>query len=111
MAQNYINKGGHLDYTVPTGQSVVSGDVVVIGDTAGVATGSASAGETVVVACFGAWTLPKATTSGNAFAQGEKVYYDTSTKKCVTDDTKMLIGFAYTAAAQAATTVGVTLTP
>lgn len=109
MAQNEINSGHLFEYIVPTGQTVTNGQVVVMGAVAGVATGSAAAGEKVVVQVSGAWRLPKLTTSGNLFAQGDIVYYDTTAKKCTTDNTKTKIGYAYEAAVLAATEVAVKL--
>jgi predicted RecA/RadA family phage recombinase len=109
MAQNEICSGKLFEYTVPTGNTVTNGQVVVMGAVLGVATGNAAAGETVVVQVDGVWSLPKLTTPGNVFAQGEIVYYDTTAKKCTTDNTKTKIGYAYRAAVLAATEVAVKL--
>lgn len=111
MAQNYINSGEVFEYTVPSSTTIASGDVVVmaVGGASGVALGSGTEGDQIRVKTCGVFTVPKLTTSGNLFAIGAKVYYDTSAKKATSDDTKEFIGYAYAAAILAATTVQVKL--
>lgn len=113
MAQNIIHNTVTevVPYLVPSATTIASGDVVVFaaGGLKGVALGSGTAGETIRVLVVGTVTIPKLTTSGNVFAQGAKVYYDTSTGKASIDDAKEFLGYAFNAAILADTTVNVRL--
>lgn len=111
MAQNYIIEGDVIPYTVPSSTTIESGQVVVmaVGGLHGVALSKGTEGQVISVKVKGVFAIPKLTTSGNAYAIGAKVYYDTSTKKATVDDTKEFIGFAAKAVAQAGTTVEVLL--
>ncbi|MBS3980520.1 MAG: DUF2190 family protein [Rhodobacteraceae bacterium] len=72
MATNLVSAGSHL--TIPAPELVSSGGVVIAGSIAGVALGSASAGEPVDVAVTGIWELPKV--GAQSLALGEPVYWD-----------------------------------
>lgn len=107
MAQNYIESGEVLDYTVPTGATVASGVPVVVGDLIGVALGSGTEGQVVAVKFDGVFELEKAT---GAMAQGAKLYWDNTAKKVTTTATSnTLIGYAWKAEVSGATTVRVRL--
>lgn len=73
MAQNHICPGKVLDFTNGTGEDILSGHVVVVGDVIGVATVDILPTEMGVVAVAEVWELPKAV---EALAQGKKVYWD-----------------------------------
>lgn len=109
MAQNYINSGDTFEYTIPSATTIVSGDVVVMGGVVGIALGGGTETEEIRVRTQGVFTVSKLTTSGNSFAIGARVYYDTTAKKATSDATKTFIGYAYEAEIQAATTVDVLL--
>jgi predicted RecA/RadA family phage recombinase len=109
MAQNYKQSGKVFDYTIPAATTIASEDVVIMGGVAGVALGGGTTGDVIPVQVCGVFNLPKKTTSGNAFTVGSRVYYDPATGTVTTDATKTFIGYAYTAAVQATTTVDVML--
>lgn len=109
MAQNYIHSGDTFEYTIPSLTTIVSGDVVIMGGVVGVALGGGTETEEIRVRTQGVFSLAKLTTSGNLFAIGARVYYDTSAKKATSDATKPFIGYAYNAVIQATTTVEVLL--
>lgn len=109
MAQNYKQSGKVFDYTVPSSTTIASEDVVVMGGVVGVALGGGTTGDVIPVQVCGVFNLPKKTTSGNVFTVGARVYYDPSTGSVTTDATKTFIGYAYTAAIQATTTLDVML--
>ena len=109
MAQNYIQSGDVMPHIVPASTTITSGDVVIIGLLVAVALGSGVADDTIQVKTKGVFSLNKLTTSGNTFEQGDRVYYDTTAKKCTSDTTKTPIGYAYAEAAQADTTMEVML--
>jgi predicted RecA/RadA family phage recombinase len=107
MAQNYIESGDVLDYTVPAGETVVSGSPVIVGDLIGVALSSGTEGQVVAVMLEGVFELPKAT---GAIAHGATVYWNATTGKVTTTATdNTLIGYAWKAEISAATTIRVRL--
>lgn len=69
----YMNDGGRMPYTPSS--AVAAGDVVVIGDTVGVATQAIAANELGTLATRGLFKLPKASGSTTAIAAGTKVYW------------------------------------
>ena len=71
MATNQYSKGNNIDYTATT--AVKSGDVVVVGDTVGIALCDIANNQTGAVAVCGAYELKRATTSG-IISQGAKIY-------------------------------------
>lgn len=83
MAQNYIEDGDLLDYTVATGETLTSGRVVVKGDIVGVALGSGTEGDVVTIQCEGVFEVPKA---ADAIDLGDKLYWDATAGKVTTDD-------------------------
>ena len=72
MATNFVQAGSQL--TIPAPELVSSGAVVIAGSIAGVALGSASAGDPVDVALSGVWELPKV--GAQNLTLGEPVYWD-----------------------------------
>lgn len=72
MSTNFVQAGSQI--TIPAPELVSSGAVVIAGSIAGVALGSASAGEPVDVAVTGIWELPKV--GAQTLALGEPVYWD-----------------------------------
>lgn len=100
MAQNYINSGDVFEYTVPSATTIVSGQPVFIGSILGVALGAGTAGQLIQVKTSGVFTLPKATGTGSAIAQGARAFWDNTAKKVTgvaTDNTH--IGYGYVASA------------
>lgn len=105
--QNFIERGHTIVVTAPTG-GLSSGDGVLVGSLFAVAVAGFAAGETGAAAIGGVYTLSK--TTGEAWTQGEKLYWDASAGEVTataTDNT--LIGCAFAAAASAATTGAVRL--
>lgn len=67
---NLIEDGKTIDYTVADA-AVTSGEIVVVGDMAGVAVAGGDVGETITLAVEGVYELPK---GSGALAQGKKAY-------------------------------------
>lgn len=101
MARNYIQDGKTITLTAPYQRD--SGLGAQVGSIFGVAlqtVANAVAGE---FATTGVWLLAKLST--DEWAQGDKVYWDNTNKRCDTDPTVgMLIGVATTAAANPSST-------
>lgn len=82
MAQNYIQPGDVIDYTVPAA-GVTSGDVVVMEDNlVGIALGTGVEDDVVSVALEGVFDLAKAS---GAITAGAKIYYDADNENVTTD--------------------------
>src|SRR5690606_35118552 len=79
--KNFVQPGNRI--TVPAPAPVKGGEVVIIGELAGIAFGDAAAGEPVDLALNGVFDLPKV--AADAITVGDAVYYD-ATAKLVTGD-------------------------
>lgn len=107
MAQNYIESGELLGYTVGASETVTAGDVVIKGEIIGVALGTGTEGSVVTIKTTGVFELPKAT---GAITLGAKVYWDATNSVVTTTATgNTLIGSAWSAQASADATVKVRL--
>jgi predicted RecA/RadA family phage recombinase len=102
--KNYIQPGNTITLTAP--YAVVSGDGLLVGAIFGVATGSAALSEPVEAALVGVFDLKKV--GSQAWAAGDKVYWDNANKQTTKTDTgNTLIGAAVEAVAGGATdTIG-----
>jgi predicted RecA/RadA family phage recombinase len=99
--KNYVQDGDMLDLVAPSG-GVVSGTAYLIGAILIVAAVSAAEGEAFAGATEGVYTLPK--TTGEAWTQGAKLYWNDTTKKLTTTASgNTLVGVATAAAASADT--------
>jgi len=98
---------GYVDYT--PGSAVTAGDVVVQSKLLGVATADISANAKGALAIRGVFRFPKNTGSGNSFAAGAKVYWNTSSDKATSTNTDAYAGLAIAAASTSASTVDVLL--
>lgn len=99
--KNYIQRGNTL--TITASGAVTSGQLVVVGSIAGVASTNAAIGEEVEIQVEEVFELPKV--SGDAIALGDKLYWNgTALTKTAGTGAKPLVGYA-TAAAGAGTTV------
>jgi len=78
MASNFVQEGCQVTVTAPTG-GVTSGVGVLIGDLFGVSLNTAIAGANCDIATDGVWDLAK--TSAQAWAVGDKIYWDDANKK------------------------------
>lgn len=81
MKASYVQKGNDINYKNETDKLIERGEVVIFGDTAGVAADDIQPGLTGVLHLTGAYTMPKV--SGTAIDAGAAVYYDTE-NDCVT---------------------------
>ena len=91
MSTNYIQKGDVLDYTA-NGKDIASGDLVIIGSSAGVAKGDIENGSIGSVHIAGIYSLPKA---ADAITQGSKVFWSTANNNITTNKADAtLIGIA-----------------
>lgn len=93
--KNFVQPG--VDITVPAPSDVSSGDFVVVGNLFGVAATSAKAGEQVVIATGGVWSLPKV--SNQAWTVGAKIYATSGGIMTTVPDGNLYVGVAVEAAA------------
>ncbi|MCR8724134.1 DUF2190 family protein [Frigidibacter sp. ROC022] len=94
--KNYVQPGNTLTLTAP--HAVASGDGLLVGSIFGVAAGDAESGATVEAALTGVFDLIKV--GSQAWAVGDKVYWDDTNKRCTTVATdNTLIGVAVEAVA------------
>src|SRR3974390_2875721 len=103
--KNFVQEGDVL--TVTAAAAVSGGDVVIIGDLAGIACTDAAIDESVEVNMEGVYTLPKA---AGAVTQGAKLYWDSENKVVTTTaGSNAALGHAAYAADAAGPTVQVRL--
>ena len=76
MASNYVQPGNIITWTNGTGTAVVSGQVVVVGQTLGVALVDIANGAAGSVAIEGVFSVPKV--SSAVIAAGESLTWDVS---------------------------------
>lgn len=121
MAQNYVNKGLNLTYTIPSATTIASGEMVAVGagsaddKIVGVALGSGTAGDQIEIRVEGVFIVEK--TTGQAMTQGQMLYYNGTTGKATTsaDDggtpavAYPKLGYCWDSELAAATTVKVKL--
>lgn len=112
MASNYVCEGDVLQYVATA--ATVSGQVVVIGDLVGIALVNLASGETGSAMIEGVFEVAKV--AGAAIAQGARVDWDASASAFAEGITTATgdvsgCGVAYEAAASAATSMKVRLTP
>lgn len=107
--KNFVQPGHNLTVAAPAG-GLTSGDPVQIEALIGVATTDAEAGENVVIATEGVFTLPK--TSTDDVAVGAALYFDSGAGEVTTSDgsgSNAFIGYATAAAGNPSSTVPVRL--
>lgn len=107
MAQNYIQSGDVLEYTVPAATTIASGQVVVAGDLVGVAMTSGTTGDIISVRLSGVFEVAKE--APLEIAQGDTVYWDAANSRVDKTNTNVLMGKAFEGAGSAATLVKVRL--
>jgi len=107
--KNYVQDGKSLDFTASG--TITSGQLVQVGNLHGVATTGATTGQQVVLQLEGVYTLPKlVAAAGDACVLGEPVYFSSgSVSGTDASGTRLPVGIAMEAAAQAVTTVKVRL--
>jgi predicted RecA/RadA family phage recombinase len=99
---NFIQQGDVLEVTAPGG-GVSSGDLIIIGAIAGVATKDAVAAAKVNIQVTGVFDLPK--TSAQAWSEGDRIYWDAGNSRAdKTATLGKLIGIAAAAAADPSAT-------
>jgi len=97
--KNYVQPGNTITLTAP--YAVVSGDGLLVGSVFGVAAGTAALGEAVEAALVGVFDLKKV--ASQAWAQGDKIYWDNTNKETTkTATSNTLIGVATEAVANGA---------
>ena len=106
--KNSVSRGNTLNYTAGASETVSSDQLLVIGDTVGVASGDAGNNETVAVWLTGVYRLPKATAAG-AIGQGDAVFATSGGEITDSDDGTTPAGIAMAAAAADATEIMVRL--
>lgn len=114
MSRTYRQPGLILDHSNRSGNAIAAGDIVVMGDTVGIANVDIADGESGAVSIEGVHEVPKV--AGTAWTQGDKLDWDASAgafAKGATPDAGDVIGCGVAALdAGAADTVGwVKLTP
>ncbi len=103
MAQNFIQRGEVISYTNTGDTPVKSGDLVILGALAGVATMTIAPEESGSVNLTGVWDLPKK--ADEAVDQGVSLYWDADEKALTTTESGISVGCAFRAAAAEATSV------
>jgi predicted RecA/RadA family phage recombinase len=106
MAQNFIQDGDVLEI-VNGGTAITSGSPVVIGSIVGIALGDIAANGPGRVQVCGVFEVAK--TTPLVIAQGDKVYWSTSTSKVTKTATDAYMGIAFAAAGSTDATVQVSL--
>jgi predicted RecA/RadA family phage recombinase len=97
--KNYVQPGNTITLTAP--YAVASGDGLLVGSVFGVAAGDAANAETVEAALVGVFDLKKV--ASQAWAAGDKVYWDNTNKEATkTTTSNTLIGVATEAVANGA---------
>jgi predicted RecA/RadA family phage recombinase len=101
--KNFI-KGGHvLNYTNSTGDTILSGALLIIGALIGIAVANIAPTEVGAVNLKGVYEVPKA---AGAITIGAKLYWDATNKNLTTTATNnTYAGIAYLGAAAGETTV------
>lgn len=95
MAKNLIQAGDTI--TVPAPANVASGDLVVVGELAGVAITDAASGADVEIKTSGVWELGK--TSAQAWTVGQKIYGTSAGVATTVSTDNVAIGHAVAVAA------------
>ena len=104
--KNFVQAGSAL--TIPAPAAVASGEVVIVGNIIGIANAAAAFGADLDVTTTGVFSLPKV--SGDVFAVGATVYFNTATKLATTTaSSNTAIGTAVAAAGVGAALVKVRL--
>ena len=94
--KNFVQPGNTITLTAP--YAVASGDGLLVGAVFGIAAGTAASGEPVEAALVGVYDLKK--TASQAWAVGDKVYWDNTAKEATkTTTSNTLIGAAVAAVA------------
>lgn len=102
--KNFVEHGKTIN--VVAGADIVSGDIVTVGATAGIAAGSYASGETAVLNLEGVYSVPKV--ASGAITQGAKLYIIAG-QAGTTVGSNVFLGYAHTAAADGAGNVNVLL--
>ena len=76
MANNFVQEGNVLPFTVPSATTITSGQVVKMGNTLGVALTGGTAGQVVQVKIDGVFTVPKVAAA--VIKAGESLTWDVS---------------------------------
>jgi len=94
--KNFVQPGNTITLTAP--YAVASGEGLLVGAIFGVAAADAASGEPVETALVGIYDLKK--TASQAWAAGDKVYWDNTAKEATkTTTSNTLIGVAVAAVA------------
>ena len=102
MATNFVTHGESIPYTNATGSNITSGSVVAVGDMIGIALSDILIGSTGTVQLAGVAIVAK--TTGQAWTQGAKLYWDGTSAFTTTVGSNVWAGWAYAAAASGDTT-------
>ncbi|MCA9253807.1 MAG: DUF2190 family protein [Phycisphaerales bacterium] len=106
----FIHDGNSIDYTPSA--DVAAGDVVVQGESVGIAKTAIAANLIGAIAVTGVFDVPKATGASTAITAGANVYWDATNSVATTDDdtgNNKLLGKTVLAASDADATVRVRL--
>lgn len=104
----YVQDGKNIDYVNGGSTDIKHGDVVVIGNHAGIAIDNIAVGDTGVITMEHVWDFDKDTST--AIDLGADLYWDAANKVATTVSSENTpLGYAVAAAATAASTVRVKL--
>lgn len=103
--KNYIQEGDCFEVVTPSG-GYTSGQIVVVGDTAGIAAGTYVEGQVAIIKTKGVYEVVK---DSSAIAQGAKLYIDTGAATTNNEVTGLFLGYAHADALTGDATVRVLL--
>src|SRR5690348_17065136 len=103
--KNYLESGDSFTYVA--GGTVAVGDFIIQGALYGVAQDAGGSGDSLTVKREGVFRLAKAT--GQAWAQGDRLFWDSNSKNFTTDNTKTPVPAVAFQAALSADTFGLVL--
>ncbi len=108
MASNYVQPGDHVTLTAP--YTVAAGAAALVGGLLGIALNDVTSGAAGEFARTGIWDVAKV--SAQAWAQGDRIYWDNSAKLFTTVDTgNTFAGIAMATAANPTSTGRLCLMP
>lgn len=102
--KNFVQQGKTID--VVAGADIASGDIVVVGATAGIAVNKTANGDTATLHLEGVYEVPKV--ASGAITQGAKLYVIAG-QAGTTVGSNVFLGYAHNSAADGAGTINVLL--
>jgi predicted RecA/RadA family phage recombinase len=105
--KNFVEKGNRIAYVNTTGVAILAGAVVIIGSIIGIAESDIAIAGTGTVCVEGVYSLGK--TAGLVITQGDRLFFNTSTKLITKTATDVPIGTAFESELAGSDTVNVNI--